>query len=600
MPGTPPLNRPESLLSEVVEIRPKARAAPDWPSFSIVIPTYQRRDVVSDAVRALAKLDYDGRLELVVVVDGSTDGTAEALRRIESPFPVRVIEQPNGGAADARNRGAAEAGNDVILFLDDDMICEPNLVREHARLHLDGADAAIGDTPIDSQSPQGFLPQSIGRWIATKAVQSPLSPFDIFTGQLSVRRSLFQKIGGFDTSFTTGTVFGNEDSDFGVRLLAGHDVRHNPAAVSRQRYVVSAREYMERVPAAVAAHLRFISKHPDLAWQLVEARGWSKPVTRFLYRPLTRLPLVPQLLSKVAVMAAEMAPMTRFGSSRVLARFFSGACSIAYWSALRRAGWFPGSNRLLVLCYHAIADQSGDPVLAPYGVCPSLFADQLDSLKRRGFSFVSPGALAAFLSSNAPLPRRAVLLTFDDCYSSLLAIARDVLQPRGIEALAFAVTGPATNEWDQAYGAQRLELLKPEELADLGSLGMEIGSHSRTHREMPLLSPEDRAAEATGSLDDLARKGLPRPRFFAYPYAAFDSATKRTVVEAGYLAAFGLAQRRLTRRADRFELPRVIILASDRGWRFRLKTAAPRVHWWLSRVSNGLRRRLAGMANAGE
>ena len=173
MPGTPPLNRPETLLAEFAQPRDKARVTPDWPSFSIVIPTYQRRDVVSEAVRALAKLDYAGRLELIVVVDGSTDGTAEALRGVECPFPVRVIEQPNGGAAHARNRGAAEAGNDVILFLDDDMICDPNLVREHARLYLDGAEAVIGDTPIDPQSPPGFLPQSVGRWIATKAVAKP-------------------------------------------------------------------------------------------------------------------------------------------------------------------------------------------------------------------------------------------------------------------------------------------------------------------------------------------------------------------------------------------------------------------------------------------
>ena len=193
-----------------------------------------------------------------------------------------------------------------------------------------------------------------------------------------------------------------------------------------------------------------------------------------------------------------------------------------------------------------------------------------------------------------------MLLTFDDCYSDLLAIARDILQPRGIEALAFAVTGLANNEWDEAYGAQRLDLLKPEQLRELASLGVEIGSHSRTHREMPLLSPEDRVTEAAESANDLTRNGLPRPRFFAYPYAAFDCATKRAASEAGYLAAFGLAQRRLTRRSDRFELPRVIILASDRGWRFRLKTAAPRLHWWLSRVSNGLRRRLAGLANAGK
>ena len=97
------------------------------PSFSIVVPTYQRRAVVCDAVRALARLDYPGELELIVVVDGSTDGTIEALAELECPFPFRILEQLNSGAAHARNRGAAAAANDIILFLDDDMICEIDL-----------------------------------------------------------------------------------------------------------------------------------------------------------------------------------------------------------------------------------------------------------------------------------------------------------------------------------------------------------------------------------------------------------------------------------------------------------------------------------------
>ena len=66
--------------------------------------------------------------------------------------------------------------------------------------------------------------------------------------------------------------------------------------------------------------------------------------------------------------------------------------------------------------------------------------DHLDSLSRRGFCFVSPTAVARYLVDQTPLPRRAVLLTFDDCYSDLLGVAREVLQSRHIEALAFAVT----------------------------------------------------------------------------------------------------------------------------------------------------------------
>jgi len=550
------------------------------PSLSVVIPTYQRRDAVCDAVRALTRTDYAGAVELIVVIDGSTDGTAPALAAIACPFPVKIIEQRNAGAASARNGGAAGAVNDVILFLDDDMIADPSLLDEHARLHQDGADAVIGNTPIHPASPAGFLPESIARWIASTSVKSPLSPFDVFSGQLSVRRSVFEELGGFDTAFTSAAAFGNEDADFGVRLLARHDVRHNPAAISRQLYVITPRQFMARARRAVAADLHFVRKHPDLARQLFEQKGYSRPVTRFVYRPLARVPLLPQILAWLAVEVAELALKTPLRSSRTVARFFSGARALTYWSALRDSGWLPLSDRLLVLCYHAIEDQSGDPVLAPYGVPPEEFARQLDSLTNRGFSFVSPDQVAAFLGAGAPLPARSVLLTFDDGYASLLGTARDVLQPRGIPALVFVVSAmeSATNEWDQAYGAQRVKLLAPKQLRDLAGLGVEVGSHSRSHREMPLLDSPVQQEEAAGSANDLVAQGLPRPRFFAYPFGYADDASKAAVRQAGYGAAFGCrAGRVVARGSDRFSLPRVIILAPDRGWRFRMKLGAPRL-----------------------
>src|SRR4029078_6075176 len=102
--------------------------APAWPSVSIVVPTYQRRETVCASVRALVALQYPGGIELIVVVDGSTDGTAAALRAIKTPFPNAIVEQVNGGAAEARNRGASLARNDLLLFLDDDMIADPAML----------------------------------------------------------------------------------------------------------------------------------------------------------------------------------------------------------------------------------------------------------------------------------------------------------------------------------------------------------------------------------------------------------------------------------------------------------------------------------------
>jgi glycosyltransferase involved in cell wall biosynthesis len=311
------------------------------PSFSIVIPTYQRRDLVCDAVRAIAATDYAGPVEIVVVVDGSTDGTAGALRQLHGVVPLKIIEQANGGAAQARNCGALQAQYDIILFLDDDMLCEPNLLEEHARMYRLGADAVIGDTPIDPRAPAGFLPESVGRWINAERVRTPLSPFDVFSGQLSIKREVFEQLGGFDTMFTDGGTFSNEDADLGVRLLQQYKVRHNPMAISRQHYIVSVREYMRRAAATAAGDHHFISKHPNLTRELFDMRGRGAILSRCLYLPLSRVPVLPQMLVAVAVWLAEWAARTRFRSNRGIARFFSGARSVAYWSEMRARSAIP-------------------------------------------------------------------------------------------------------------------------------------------------------------------------------------------------------------------------------------------------------------------
>jgi peptidoglycan/xylan/chitin deacetylase (PgdA/CDA1 family) len=158
-----------------------------------------------------------------------------------------------------------------------------------------------------------------------------------------------------------------------------------------------------------------------------------------------------------------------------------------------------------------------------------------------------------------------------------MSLARDVLQPRGIEGVAFVVTATGSNDWDQAYGARPNDLLTREQLKELVELGFDVASHSRTHGEMQLMDDPEQDAEAAGSINDLARAGLPRPRFFAYPYGANNFRARGAVSRAGFLAAFGLKQSYLHRTSDRFDLPRVIILSGDRAWKFRAKTAAPRL-----------------------
>jgi len=126
---------------------------------------------------------------MIVIVDGSTDRTTEALAQLQLPFPLRVIEQPNRGAAHARNRAAAEARNDVLLFLDDDMLAASDMIAEHARFYLEGADAVVGDALRDPGSTPGFMSDSNEAWLKRRS--GPLTLFDVWTGQLSVRRTVF-------------------------------------------------------------------------------------------------------------------------------------------------------------------------------------------------------------------------------------------------------------------------------------------------------------------------------------------------------------------------------------------------------------------------
>ncbi len=538
------------------------------PAFSIVMPTHQRRDTVCDAVRAVGRIAYDGELELIVVVDGSTDGTAEALLRIELPFAYRVIEQANRGAASARNRGAAEATGDVLLFLDDDMICEPDIVAQHAASHAEGADAVLGDIPLDPASPPGPLARAVGQGAERRREAlgkgAPLTLHDLLTGQLSVKRAVFEALGGFDERFTAGGSFGNEDLDFGVRLLERHDVRYNPRAISRQRYVVTPRGYLRQWREAGAADVHFAYKHPTQARALFEAHGRSSRRSRLL-RALSAVPGVTSLAGATAV------PLTRALGSWAAGLLFA-ARDLAYWRGVREAS----ARGIAVLCYHAVADLSGDPVLAEYGIAPDAFARQLDALREGGVRFVGPDELLAFLDRGLPLPRGSALLTFDDCYAELPAVARGILRPRGIPAVAFAVAGMVggANDWDRPLGARALPLADAAGLAELADLGVEIGCHSLGHRDLKGLPEAELAAETAGAADVIETLGLPRPRLFAYPYGELDGAAKAAVRRAGFRAGLGLDRRPVTRRSDRYALPRFEVLASAPTEQV-LRSAAP-------------------------
>jgi glycosyltransferase involved in cell wall biosynthesis len=193
------------------------------PMFSVVIPTHNRAGTILRALRSVIAQTLDD-FEIVIVDDGSSDGTAEMLAALRGPRCQVLTNTINVGVSASRNRGVAAARGEFIAFLDDDDEFRPGTLaalrdRYQADPELDFAwgvriiheRAAAGQTIStrtddwrnfpDRLSGSEFLPLAL--LIATSAA-------------FSIRKSLFEKLGGFDTSLKV-----SEDRDLFISLAQG-------------------------------------------------------------------------------------------------------------------------------------------------------------------------------------------------------------------------------------------------------------------------------------------------------------------------------------------------------------------------------------------
>src|SRR5262249_27357899 len=144
-----------------------------------------------------------GRFEVVVVVDGSTDGTREMLATYQSPHPLRVIEQANAGQCRALNRGVAEATGEACLLLDDDIVASPALVAEHLAAQREGGGVlGVGRLEMEvSPDADWHLRQIQQGWhrhyTALDAGHATVGIADCYSGNLCLPRAAFLAVGGF-------------------------------------------------------------------------------------------------------------------------------------------------------------------------------------------------------------------------------------------------------------------------------------------------------------------------------------------------------------------------------------------------------------------
>jgi hypothetical protein len=181
------------------------------PTATIVIPCFNHGRFVREAVDScLTQIDADVRV--VVVNDGSDDGTTAAQCDAVAGERVRVIHQPNAGLPAARNRGAREADGEFIAFLDADDWIEPEFVTKLAKAIHEADDPSVSHAYCQEQLVE--LGQGIWRvpeWDAELMLITNLHPVTAL-----IRRDYFEQLGGFDQTMTRGY----EDWELWIRCVA--------------------------------------------------------------------------------------------------------------------------------------------------------------------------------------------------------------------------------------------------------------------------------------------------------------------------------------------------------------------------------------------
>lgn len=277
---------------------------------SVVTPTRDKRPLLERTLAALRaqRLPPDTPWEIVVVDDGSTDGTGAWLAGLDAGAgpPLRVVTPPaNVGRARARNLGAAAARGHWLLFLDDDIVAPPGLLAAHLDLlRRHPGDGVIGFAVTAPELVDGPHLRYLDTRGVAKLPAGPAPARYFVTQNASVPRAAFAEIGGFDEGFGA---YGFEDMEIAFRLEDQAGVRFHclpePVPVhvhhhTLEQLLAKRRECghgsLQRLAARHPARLREMSLH-----HVLDGAGQPRPatVTRLLrlgldaglVRPLPRL-----------------------------------------------------------------------------------------------------------------------------------------------------------------------------------------------------------------------------------------------------------------------------------------------------------------------
>jgi glycosyltransferase involved in cell wall biosynthesis len=302
---------------------------------SIIIPTYNRLGCLKSVLHGLENQDFNlDDFEVLVISDGSSDGTDQFLRSYQTPLKLRPFFQQNQGPAAARNTGISEAKEDILIFVDDDVIPSPGLVREHMNCQqkYDANIIVLGPmlTPADFkmlpwvQWEQAMLMKQYDAM--NNRVWEPTAR-QFYTGNSSAARKIVLEAGGFDPSFSRA-----EDVELAYRLAdCGMKFLFNPQAVGYHYAQRSFKSWLA-TPYAYGKNDVIFHQEKGQTWLLPKISAEFKG-RHFLNKAVVRLCLDKPKLSQFFIFSLKLVGIasSHLKLTRLSNMAFSGIFNLRYY-----------------------------------------------------------------------------------------------------------------------------------------------------------------------------------------------------------------------------------------------------------------------------
>ena len=288
---------------------PDASASAPTASIAVLIATYNRVDTLLDCLRHLETQTFK-EFEVVVVVDGSTDNTMEALARYaeHAAFPLSYVLQPNGGVARARNAGVRMISAPLCLLLGDDVFPEPEMVERHVAFHRTHREENAVALGLTRWSEVGQTVTPFMRWLEDDGVQFAYG--ELLRGEAPSWKHFYTSNLSLKTRYLAENPFsevfpgaGMEDIELGYRLaqrrgLAMFFLRD---AVGRHLHPTTFEKSCRRVQQNGVLTVKFGELWPEQRWP-----DQNSALKRFGLRALTEPMVILPLLTWAAAVVTRV------------------------------------------------------------------------------------------------------------------------------------------------------------------------------------------------------------------------------------------------------------------------------------------------------